>query len=273
MNDKELASQLTRFGATAQEAAILVLLVRIRNSGAGGVTGSTLAELSKLNRVRTYQVLQRLADLGLVEVDFRRPKRYSAAIPQILVRRLVAIHESRLTELTHIEQDVAQALIDASPLKAELETSASKSNVIVLHGLSNVQNLARRVMENQDLRIIVNQESEDHLLTTIRYLTRKPASARVIFATADEEQGHFEGSRVEVGGRPLEVRTFRGELPTMVITKKECLMFFYTSQRYRPKPLSQGTFRTVVSECILMDDEAHAKRMGTVFDSLWKASS
>jgi sugar-specific transcriptional regulator TrmB len=273
LTDKELASQLTRFGATAQEAAMLVLLVRIRNSGAGGVTGSTLAELSKLNRVRTYQVLQRLADLGLVEVDFRRPKRYSAAIPQVLVRRLVAIHESRLTELTHMEQDVAQALIDASPLRTELETTVSESNVVLLHGLSNVQNLARRVMENQDLRIVVNEESEEHVLTTIKFLSRRPTSARVIFATVDEEQNPFEGNSVEVGGHPLKIRLFRGELPTMVITKKECLMLFYTSQRYKPRPLSRGTLRTVVSECILTEDEAHARQMGTIFEILWKASS
>jgi sugar-specific transcriptional regulator TrmB len=273
MNDKDLASQLTRFGATAQEAAILVLLVRIRNSGAGGVTGSTLAELSKLNRVRTYQVLQRLADLGLVEVDFRRPKRYSAAIPQVLMRRLVAIHESRLTELAHMEQETAQALIDATPLRTELETTVSKSNVILLHGLSNVQNLARRVMGNQDLRIVVNDESEEHVLTTIRYLPRKPSSARVIFATVDEEKTPFEGNTVDIGGQPIKIRLFRGELPTMVVTKKECLMFFYTFQRYKPRPLSQGTFRTVVSECILTEDEAHARRMGTIFESLWKASS
>ena len=273
MNEKELATQLTRFGVTPQEANILVLLVRIRNSGAGGVTGGALAELSKLNRIRTYQILQRLADLGLVEVDFRRPKRYSAAIPQTLVRRLVAIHESKLTELTHIEQGVAQALIEASPLKANVDKAVSKSNAVLLHGLSNIQNLARKVMENQELRVVMNDESEQHLLTTIRYLARKPSSAKVLFATANPNQERIEGGPLGLGGYPAEVRVFRGELPTMVITGKECLMFFYGSQERRPKPFSQRTLRTVVSECLFTEDATHARRMRTLFESLWKASA
>jgi sugar-specific transcriptional regulator TrmB len=273
MNERELTAELTRFGVTEQEAAILVLLVRIRNSGGAGVTGGALSELSKLNRIRTYQILQRLADMGLVEVDFRRPKRYAAAIPQILVRRLVAIHESRLTELTHIEQDVAQALLDASPLNVDVETSSSKSTVMLLHGLSNVQNLARSAMESQDLRIVVNDESKEHVLTTIKLLAKKPSSVKLIFATLNQDQEPFEGNRIEIGGHRLDIRLFRGELPTIVITKKQCLMFFYTTQRYHAKPLSQGTLRTVVSECILVEDAVHVRRMGRVFESLWEASS
>lgn len=128
-------------------------------------------------------------------------------------------------------------------------------------------------MENQDLRIVINKESEEHVLTTIKYMSRRPNSARVIFATVDKEQNPFEGNRVEVGGHPLEIRLFRGELPTMVITKKACLTLFYTSQRHKPRPLSRGTLRTVVSECILTEDEAHARQMGTIFETLWKASS
>jgi hypothetical protein len=273
MEERELVSQLTRFGVTAQEAAILVLLVRIRNSGAGGVTGSSLAELSGLGRVRTYQILQRLANLGLVEVDFARPKRYEAVVPQVLVRRLLATQESRLTELTHIEEDVARALIGAAPLKADLgPAEKEKSNVVLLHGLSSIQSLARSAMENQDLRMIVNDESEGHLFTTIEHMARKPNSAKVIFATLNEEQKPFKGNRAEIGGYRYNIKLYRGELSTMVITQKRCLMLFYISQKYRPKPLSPRTVRTVVSECVLIDNAKYVGQAETIFERFWKLS-
>ncbi|MGD0396576.1 MAG: helix-turn-helix domain-containing protein [Nitrososphaerales archaeon] len=274
MDEKELVSQLTRFGVTAQEAAILVFLVRIRNSGAGGVTGGSLAELSRLGRVRTYQILQHLANLGLVEVDFRRPKRYEAVIPQILVRRLLAAHESKLTELTHIEEDVAKALIGAAPLKADLgPAEKEKSNVVLLHGLSSIQSLARSSMEGQDLRMIVNDESEGHLFTTIEHMSRRPSSAKVIFATLNAEQELFKGNRVVIGGYRYCIKIYRGELPTMVITPKQCLTLFYTSQKYRPKPLSPRTVRTVVSECVLIDSDRYVSQAGTMFERFWQLSS
>jgi sugar-specific transcriptional regulator TrmB len=274
MDEKELASQLGRFGLTAQEAGLLVLLARVQNSGATGLTGSAVAGLSGLNRVRAYQLLQRLADIGLVEVNFGRPKRYAATNPQTLVRRLVAVHESKLTELTHLEEDVAQALIKASPLKVDLDSNqGGESNVTLLRGLSNIQSLARRVMESRDLHIVVSDESEDHIFTTIKYMSKKPSSAKVIFATLNKDQESFEGNRVEIGGYSYEIRLYRGELPTMILTPERCLMFFYVSQPYRPRPLSPRTVRTVVSECVVVDNARDVRQVETVFQSLWGLSS
>jgi sugar-specific transcriptional regulator TrmB len=211
---RSFALSLTRFRLTAQEARLLILLARVQNSGAPGVTGSMLAELSSTNRVRTYQLLQRLADMGLVEVDFGRPKRYAAVLPQTLARRLVALHESKLTELTHLEEGIAEALSEASPIKVDLDANKEKkSNVILLHGLSNIQSIVRRVMENRDSHIVVNDESEDHIFTTIKYMSRKPSSSKVIFATLNKNQESFEGNRLEIGGYSYEIRVFRGELP------------------------------------------------------------
>jgi hypothetical protein len=276
MDERELALSLTRFRLTAQEARLVILLARVQNSGAPGVTGNTLAELSSVNRVRTYQLLQRLADMGLVEVDFGRPKRYSAVLPQTLARRLVAMHESELTELAHLEEGIAQALGKASPIKVDLEANdrkEKKSNVVLLHGLSNIQSIARRVMENRDLHIVVNDESEDHVFTTIKYMSNKPSSSKVVFATLNKGQEPFEGNRLEIGGYSHEIRVFRGELPTMVVTPERCLLLFYSSQLYRPRPLSAKTLRTVVSECVAINNARYVQQVETVFQNLWNLSS
>jgi sugar-specific transcriptional regulator TrmB len=273
MDEEELALSLTRFRLTAQEARLLILLARVQNSGAPGVTGRVLAELCSINRVRAYQLLQRLADLGLVEVDFGRPKRYTAVLPQTLARRLVALRETELTELTHLEEGIAEALSEANPIKIDLDANKEKSNVIILHGISNIQGILRRVMENRDLHIVVNDESEDHIFTTIKYMSRKPKSSRVIFATLNKEQEGFEGNRLEIGGYSHDIRIFRGELPTMVVSPERCLMLFYVSQLYRPRPLSAKTLKTVVSECVAIDNARYVRQAETVFQNLWSLSS
>jgi hypothetical protein len=274
MKDSDLPSQLVRFGLTRQEADLFVLLSRIRNSGSGGVSGSGIAALAMGERVRTYQILQRLADLGLVQVEPGRPKRYAAVSPQVGIRRLIALQETRLTELSLMEAEVAEGLRTSSPVSADEGEGEGKEkwNATLLHGISNIQTMARRAMEGQDLRIIVNDESEDHVFTTVRYMSRKPRSARVIFATTDKRQKTFEPAGIKIGGYTYRIRVFHGELPTIVLTGRECLMLFYASRSYRPKPLSPLTTRTVASDCILVDSPRFVAQAETIFEAFWNAS-
>jgi sugar-specific transcriptional regulator TrmB len=274
MPESELSSQLLRFGVTKQEADLFILLNRIRNSGAPGVTGRRAADLAKTGRVRAYQILQHLADLGLVQVEPGRPKRYVALTPQVGIRRLVALQESKLTELSLLEAEVADGLLKVPPIRSEAvaEEGKERGSTTLLHGISNIQTVARRAMEGQDLRVVVNEESEDHITTTVRYMPRKPNSARVIFATTNKEQKGFGQAEVEIGGYTYKIKVYHGELPTFVLTKSQCLLFFYTSRRYRRKPLSPMTVATVASDCILVDSPKFVSQMETIFERFWKIS-
>jgi len=274
MPDSELSSQLVSFGLTRQEAEVFVLLNRVRNSGATGVTGGSAAELTRLGRVRTYQILQRLAGLGLVEVEPGRPRRYATVAPQVGMRRLVALQETRLTDLSLMEAEVSERLSKASPIRTEPlgDERKEKASTTLLRGISNIQTVARRAMEGQELRIVLNEDSEDHITTTVRYMSHKPRSARVIFATANREQRAFESPELEIGGYTYRVRVFHGELPTVVITRNQCLFFVYATRRRRPKPLSPVTVSTVVSDCVTVENPRFVAQMGTVYESFWKAS-
>jgi len=274
VKESEVAAELTKFGITRQEADLFLLLSRIRNAEQSGVTGNELSELSGVNRVRTYQILDRLVDVGIVLVEVGRPKRYSAEIPQTAVRRLVAVQESRLNELSLGEEALAEGLANAPPLavrKPRAEKEAG-SKVAVLHGISSIQGLLRKAMQNRELRIVVNDESEGHVFTTVRYLAKKPKSARVIFATVDEGRKPFEGGRVEIDGYTYRIRLFGGDLPTMVLNGGQCLMLFYETQRYRPKPLSPMTVRTVASSCVAIEGEKQVGQMETTFEKLWASA-
>jgi sugar-specific transcriptional regulator TrmB len=271
MRESELAEELVEFGITKQEADLFLMLAKIRNAGPEGVTGTELSELAGFGRVRTYQLLDRLVDLGIVQVELGRPKRYLAENPQTAVRRLVALQESKLNELSQAEEVVADALAEASPLtvqKTRLE-KGGRSRVTVLHGLSTIQGLLRRAMQERDLRAIVNDESEDHFFTTVRYMTKKPKSVRVIFATADEKRHPFKGRRVEIEGYKYGIKLLQGDLPTIVLNGEQSLMLFYESQRYRPKPLSPMTVRTVVNSCVAIEGAKDVGQMETAFAKLW----
>jgi sugar-specific transcriptional regulator TrmB len=271
MKEGDLAAKLAKFGITKQEADLFLLLSRIRNANQSGVTGNELSELSGVSRIRTYQILDRLVDIGIVVVEVGRPKRYSAEDPQTSVRRLVAIQESRLNELSLGEGALAEGLANAPPLviqKARAEKEAG-SKVAVLHGISTIQGLLRRAMQDRELRVVVNDESEGHVFTTIRYLAKKPRSVRVVFATVDVKREPFEGGKVEIDGYRYGIRLFRGDLTTMVLNGEQCLMLFYETQRYRPKPLSPITVRTVVSSCVAIEGEKQVGQMETTFERLW----
>ena len=274
MRESEVAAELTKFGVTKQEADLFLLLSRIRNADQRSVTGNELSELSGVNRVRTYQILDRLVDIGIVLVEVGRPKRYSAENPLTAVRRLVAIQESRLNELSLGEEALAESLANALPLalqKAGAEREAG-SKVAVLHGISTIQGLLRRAMQNRELRIVVNDESEGHVFTTIRFLAKKPKSVSVVFATIDEKREPFESGKVEIDGYRYRIRLFRGDLPTMVLNGEQCLMLFYETQKYRPKPLSPVTVRTVVSSCVAIEGKKQMGQVETTFERLWTAA-
>jgi hypothetical protein len=275
VKEEELPSLLMAFGLTRQEADLFVLLSRVRNSGSGGASGSVVAGLFKSGRVRTYQVLQHLTELGLVDVEPGRPKRYSAVAAETAVRRLLALQENKVTELSHLEREVAETLGRAPPLSAGKGEAEAKGewSAHVLHGISNIQTLARRAMEDKDLRIMVNDQSEDHVFTTVRYMSRKPRSARVIFTTTSPSQKGFESPKQEIEGYTYNIRLLRMDLPTVILARDQCLLLFYTSRRYRPKPLSPITVRTVPSDCIVVDSPTFISQMEQVFEVFWKMAT
>ena len=274
VKDTDLVSELLGFGITKQEADLFLVMVRVGNSGHGGVSGNELADLAGVNRIRTYQLLDRLVDLGLAQVELGRPKRYVAEDPQTAIRRLVARQESKLNQLSLKEKSVADALMAATPLRVLKEgpRKAGGSTVAVLHGISTIQGVLRRAMEGKDVRAVVNDESEDHIFSTIRYSPKKPKSVRVVFGSVDANREPFEGERVVIDGYGYRVRVFKGSLPTVLTAGDQGFMLFYESQRYRPKPLSAVTVRTIVSSCIVVEGAEQVGQLNNSFEALWKGS-
>jgi len=229
LNDEELTRTLLRFGITRQEAEVFLLLSKVKKGGIDWIGGRDAASLAHQSRVRTYQVLERLAELGLVSTDFSRPKKYSAIAPQVAVRRLMGIHEARLTELSHLEGEVVEGLLKLEPPELgsiREEEDEGRTNVVLLRGLPNIQNALRKVMECKELAMTLNQESSAHLLSTLAYLSEKPKRLILLLS---REVSRRQLSRVGLTSN-AEVAQFRGELPTIVMTDRHCLFLHYSTK-------------------------------------------
>jgi len=269
LDEMKLAGELVNFGITEQEADLFVLLSKIRQGGREWIAASEIYKIANKDRVRIYQLLQRLLKLGLVETSFSRPKKYSVASPQTAIRRLMAIHEMHLTELSHLEKEVIDSLLRISPLNVdsrEKSEQKERPDIIYLHGLPNVQAELRRIMENQNLDLIINDESYNHIINTVNYLSRKPKSARVIVATSETTVKR----RIQrTKSKRLKIASFAEQLPTLILTDNHCAFLFYSVRQYRPRPLSQPKSASSVSDAVVVESRRYVNQMHRLFDSFW----
>jgi sugar-specific transcriptional regulator TrmB len=271
LDEEQLVSELVKFGITEQEADLFVLLSRVRTGGKEWIAASDIYKATNRDRVRVYQLLQRLLKLGLVEASLSRPKKYSVVSPQTSLRRLLAIHETRLTELSHLEEGVVNDLLHLPALRIDLEKESTvrkdTSGILYLHGLPNVQAELRKIMEGQNLSMVINDESYKHILNTVGYLTHKPRSARIIVAMT--EKPLRRRMRESNFGR-LTVASLSEELPTFVLTDSQCALLFYSVKQYKKRALSENVESASVSDSIVVESKRYVKQMHRMFDQLWE---
>ncbi len=273
--DEVTSESLSRFGLSDDEAAMFVLLSRINKDQTVWLKGSDISSISKKGRVRTYQILQRLLEIGVIRVDYSRPKRYSAVSPQVALRRMLSIEETKLNDLSHLESEVVESLLRLNPLSTEAligkEESKSGSVVSLLQGLANIQVALRETMEDADLLISINDESAQHVLSTLNFLSKKPKSAKINLST---------GSRSSVKDRFLPLKETPavefwwriGDSPTFVLTDEVTMMIYYSKTSMRKKLLSPVTTSTGVSQLVVVDSAPYSSQVRNIFELLLKDS-
>jgi sugar-specific transcriptional regulator TrmB len=274
--DDATSELVSRFGLSDDEAAMFILLSRINKDQIVWLKGSDISSISKKGRVRTYQILQRLLEIGVIRVDYSRPKKYSAVSPQVAMRRLLSIEETKLNDLSHLENEAIESLLRLDPLNTEGligKDAGSKTGSVVslLQGLANIQVALRESMEDAELLISINDESAQHVLSTFNFLSKKPKSAKIILSTVSRTsvRDRFMPLR-ETAGIEFWWRT--GDSPTFVLTDRVTMMLFYSKTSVRKKLLSPVTTTTGVSHIVVVDSEPYSAQMANIFDTLLKDS-
>jgi sugar-specific transcriptional regulator TrmB len=278
LNDSELGNTLVIFGLSPQEADLFIVLAKIHKSGVKWMSGTEISKVAGKDRVRTYQILHRLLKMGIIQTNFEsRPKKYAAVSPPIAVRRLMSIHEAKVTQLSHIEQKATEALFNVSPLKVDLSKSdqdgepvGTVSSVVLIQGLPNIQTQLKKLMSGQKhLYLMVNDESFTHVLTTLSLIDPEPVDIRVIISSTK--------SKLRLGKIRDRLSKYQSihvtfPLPTVILTFDQYALPFYNAQKYERGILSPKALRTRVSDCIIVSNQSAVKKMNQLYRLCWQAA-
>ncbi|HZW57651.1 MAG TPA: helix-turn-helix domain-containing protein [Nitrososphaerales archaeon] len=266
---------LTRFGLSKDEAALFVLMSRINKEGTNWLKGTDISSISNKGRVRTYQILQRLVEMGVAKVDLSRPKRYSTVSPQVALRRLLSLEESKLTELSRLERNAVESLLALKPIDVAAivgkEQVRTGSVVSLLQGLANIQVALREAMEGSELSISVNEESADHIFSTLKYLPTRPKSVRMIFSTLGKSfpKASYPSLREM---REIDLWWRAGHSPTFILSREVAMFPYYTTTSVKRKPLSPVTTSITVSQLCLITSSDYTNQMNSIFELMLKNS-
>lgn len=272
----ELVEKLTEFGLSYDESTIFYLLVRIKKSGVDWISGKEIAQIAKRDRVRVYQVLQKLQKLGVIRANFERPTGYSAMPIEAAIERLVSIHEAKLHQLTSDQHKLKEDLKNAAPIvqvgRRVGGDEQNKATMSMFHGVSGIQHLIRNSLVGNSVKIIANPDSIDYILSTIERSPEKPVSCKVLVSGSEEDalDVRFLNGNLQF---KLELSYIRGHFPTFILTGNQVLILFYTVENYKPKPLSPKKSRFVMLHALSVSDKVYVEEMHQLFETLWQMSS
>jgi sugar-specific transcriptional regulator TrmB len=93
-SEESYLSQLAKLGLSSLETRVYVALLKTGASGARAI-----ANIANIDRVETYRTLKSLAKKGLVEIAIGKPSIYNAALPDLVIKTLLAEKERQLSSL------------------------------------------------------------------------------------------------------------------------------------------------------------------------------
>ncbi|MFI5420056.1 MAG: TrmB family transcriptional regulator [Nitrososphaerales archaeon] len=275
-NYGELIERLSEFGLSYDEASTFTLLTRIKKAGVDWITGRELAKVAKRDRVRVYQILQKLVVLGLIHADFGRPTGYSVVSPDVAIEKLVSVQEAKLKQLSGYQSKLKEALEKADPIEITSRSAGSEEQnrpaMSMFHGVSGIRHVIWSSANGNALQIIANNESADFILSTIKRSTDVPASCKLLLSGDSENPP----DKLELSGMKrmdFEAAYIKGHLPTFVLTDNQGLILFYSTEKYKPKPLSSSVSRLVMLHALVVSDKIYVEEMHELFNTLWQISA
>lgn len=93
--EAEAVELLKELGLTEYESHTLVALFRL-----GTATAKEIAEMNSVPRTRVYDAVDSLHDLGLVDIQYTSPRKFTPVSRDTAVHKLRLSHENTITELS-----------------------------------------------------------------------------------------------------------------------------------------------------------------------------
>lgn len=224
--------------------------------GKGIASAGEIAEISRVPRSRTYDVLESLEKKGFAIIKLGKPVKYIGVKPQIILEKLKnnvrSDAEERITNLSNVKNSEEFLKLEElykggiSPVKREDLSAAIK-------GRSNISNYLREILQNASKEIIICTNAEDVSFKlklfqqTLAELEKSNAKVRIALFGDEKLIKQIEKS---LGTKIKKVDV---DAKFFIVDKKEIL--FYLSKNSNPDDTA-----------IWLNSEFFAQAFASLFD-------
>ncbi len=154
ISDEELNENtlLQDFGLEEDEAHTYVALVRL-----GSVKASKISAFTKIDRVRTYKILENLKNLGFVTSTLSSPIIFSANDPETTLRKIISKQKQKVTDL---EKNITKFLKILSHLKLD-ESQIELPKLTIISNRHNIYDQMIQLIEETTDELYIAVSSSD----------------------------------------------------------------------------------------------------------------
>jgi sugar-specific transcriptional regulator TrmB len=249
---------LLDFGLEEDEAQTYVGLVRL-----GSVKASKISTFTKINRVRTYKILENLKNLGFVTSTLSSPIIFSANDPETTLKKIILKQKQKVTDL---EKNITKFLKILSHLKLD-ESQIELPKLTIISNRHNIYDQMIKLIEETEDELYLAVSSSDVIrmyYTEIPDMIKKSLKQKIkikLMTDSELSTKHDYVKRLGVNSFKIVTLPSSGRL---LCNKSQVLMSNNTSP-YSNKNLDKESAMITNSKDIVSN-------MNSFCDFLWETS-
>ena len=249
---------LQDFGLEEDEAQTYVGLVRL-----GSVKASKISTFTKIDRVRTYKILENLKNLGFVTSTLSSPIIFSANDPETTLKKIILKQKQKVTDL---EKNITKFLKILSHLKLD-ESQIELPKLTIISNRHNIYDQMIKLIEETEDELYLAVSSSDVIrmyYTEIPDMIKKSLKQKIkikLMTDSELSTKHDYVKRLGVNSFKIVTLPSSGRL---LCNKSQVLMSNNTSP-YSNKNLDKESAMITNSKDIVSN-------MNSFCDFLWETS-
>ena len=249
---------LQDFGLEEDEAQTYVGLVRL-----GSVKASKISTFTKIDRVRTYKILENLKNLGFVTSTLSSPIIFSANDPETTLKKIILKQKQKVTDL---EKNITKFLKILSHLKLD-ESQIELPKLTIISNRHNIYDQMIKLIEETEDELYLVVSSSDVIrmyYTEIPDMIKKSLKQKIkikLMTDSELSTKHDYVKRLGVNSFKIVTLPSSGRL---LCNKSQVLMSNNTSP-YSNKNLDKESAMITNSKDIVSN-------MNSFCDFLWETS-
>jgi sugar-specific transcriptional regulator TrmB len=249
---------LQDFGLEEDEAQTYVGLVRL-----GSVKASKVSTFTKIDRVRTYKILENLKNLGFVTSTLSSPIIFSANDPETTLKKIILKQKQKVTDL---EKNITKFLKILSHLKLD-ESQIELPKLTIISNRHNIYDQMIKLIEETEDELYLVVSSSDVIrmyYTEIPDMIKKSLKQKIkikLMTDSELSTKHDYVKRLGVNSFKIVTLPSSGRL---LCNKSQVLMSNNTSP-YSNKNLDKESAMITNSKDIVSN-------MNSFCDFLWETS-